>query len=336
MHALVTGGNGHLGFNLVQALLAQGHRVRASVRSLADTTKSAPLRALGTVELVEAELHQADRLRVAMQGIDTLFHAAAVYATADPAREQEIMEASLLGTRHALQAAADARVQKVVLTSSAVTIALTAPGALPSTEVDWNPELGVPYFRAKVEGERLAWQLAGELGLNLVTLLPGGIIGPGFQRNTPTIDLIEAAMRGYFRLGVPNANFSFVDVRDVARAHLLAAKCDAQGRYIVCNDVQPSFHALLRTMHRVDSRVKLPLLQMPRFAAPIYPWFDRFNHLMLGTARLVTPEMTRTVLGHKVWNLSSAHAKAEIAWQPEISFEDSLRDTMAAIRARWV
>jgi dihydroflavonol-4-reductase len=93
MHALVAGGNGHLGYNLVKALLEGGHTVRARVRSLADAAKTAPLRQLGPMELVEAELAQPEQLR----------------------------------------AAADARVRKVVLTSSAVTVPLTAPGAPPSS-----------------------------------------------------------------------------------------------------------------------------------------------------------------------------------------------------------
>jgi len=333
MRAFVTGGNGHLGFNLVEALLAGGHRVRASVRSLADAAKTAPLRALGGVEIVEAELGQPARLRAAMEGIDTLFHTAAVYSTCEPERDAEILDASLRGTENALRAAADARVRKVVLTSSVVTLPLTAPGAPPSTEADWTTDLRVAYFRAKTEGERLAWRLAGELGLNLATVLPGGIIGPGFQRNTPSIDLIEAAMFGEFLLGVPDGNFTLVDARDVARAHLLAAERDAQGRFIVC-DAQPSFRALMEALHAIDPRVRLPLMGLPVFMARTLPLFDRLNHRMFGTPRVATPELIATAVSGRHWNVSSARAQAELGWAPAIPLERSLRDTMDAIRAR--
>lgn len=133
MQTLVTGANGHLGFNLVKALLDGGHRVRAGVRSLSDPGKTGRLKALGDVELVEAELERPEQLRAAMDGVDVLFHAAAVYVVyVARGREQEILDASVKGAESALRAAANARVRKVVLTSSVVTLPFTAPGAPPS------------------------------------------------------------------------------------------------------------------------------------------------------------------------------------------------------------
>lgn len=181
MRALVTGANGHLGFNLVQALLARGDEVRAGVRSVADVGKCEALRALPGVEVVGADLGQPAQLRAAMDGIDTLFHVAAVFATTEPGRDAEILRTAIEGTEASLRAARDAKLRRVVMTSSMVTLPFTAPGAPPATEADWNDDLRVTYFRAKVEAERLAWQLARELKLDLVTVPRGGLIGPGFR-----------------------------------------------------------------------------------------------------------------------------------------------------------
>jgi len=333
MRTLVTGGNGHLGYNLVKGLLDGGHTVRASVRSLADAAKTAPLKALGPVELVEAVLERPDQMRAAMEGIDVLFHAAAVYAYFDDGREQEIMDASVKGAETALRAAADARVRKVVLTSSAVTVPLTAPGSPPSTEQDWTGDTRVTYIRAKTEAERRAWPLAKELGLNLVTVLPGGICGPGFVRNTPSLDIVEAMMYGAFRMGVPDANFPYVDVRDVVSAHVMAAERDAQGRFIAINDEQPCFREMLDVMHRIDPRVKRPLMSLPEFMAPALPLFDRLNAATLGTPRIAAPDLMATLRG-KRWNASNRRAREVLGWAPKVSLEDSLRDTMAALRAK--
>jgi dihydroflavonol-4-reductase len=87
MKALVTGANGHLGFNLVKELLKTEHAVRGSIRSLKDTQKVERLKSLGDVEIVEASLDRPDQLTAAMEGIDILFHTAAVYSFTEPGRE---------------------------------------------------------------------------------------------------------------------------------------------------------------------------------------------------------------------------------------------------------
>jgi dihydroflavonol-4-reductase len=120
VRSLVTGGNGHVGFNLVQALLAQGGPVRATVRSLTDPTKTAALRALPGVELAEADENEA-QMRAAMQGIDTLFHVAAVYSMTEIGRDTEIVDSAVHGADVALRAAAASGVRQVVMTSSVVT-----------------------------------------------------------------------------------------------------------------------------------------------------------------------------------------------------------------------
>ncbi|HEY0877623.1 MAG TPA: NAD-dependent epimerase/dehydratase family protein [Zeimonas sp.] len=333
MRALVTGANGHLGYNLVSSLLAEGHRVRASVRKLDDESRTARLRALGDVELVEAKLERPEQLRAAMEGIECLFHAAATYVYVATGREQEILDDSIRGADAALNAAADAGVRKVVFTSSLVTLPLTLRGAAPSDETLWTGDVSVPYIRAKTEGERVAWRVARERGIDLVSILPGAITGPGFVRNTPSIDVIEAMMRGGLRAGVPDMNFPIVDVRDVARAHLLASRIDCEGRFAVCNDVLPSFRAMLETMHAIDRSIPLPWMSIPDFAVRALPLFDRLNERLLRTPRTITRQMLGTFKG-KIWNASNRRAREVLGWRPEISLEQTLRDTIETIRAR--
>lgn len=332
MQTLVTGANGHLGFNLVQTLRAAGHRVRAGVRTLADPQRVGPLQALDGVEPVEAELGRPDQLRAAMDGVDVLFHAAAVYAYVAPGREQEILDAGIRGTETALRAAAEAGVRKVVLTSSVITLPFTARGAAPVDERDWTRDLRVPYIRAKTEGEQLAWRRARELGLDLVTVLPGAMLGPGFRRNTPSIDAVETMERGGLRLGVPDMNFPLVDVRDVAAAHLLAAQQDVEGRFAIVNDVQPSMRDMLETLHAIDPAIGRPLTTMPRFLSKLLPLMDRLNAMRLGTPQTLSTELAGSLEG-KIWNISNRRAREVLGWRPAYTMEQSLRDTLATLRA---
>lgn len=333
MQVLVTGANGHLGFNLTKSLLAAGHRVRASVRSLAETAKIAPLEALGSVELVEAELSRPDQLRSAMEGVELLFHTAAVYSIVAPAQATEILDASIKGAAAVLHAAADARIRKVVMTSSVVTLPMTVPGAAPVDETHWASDLRVPYIRAKTEGERVAWRIARERNVNLVTILPGGITGPGFARNTPTINLVEAMMRGAMRMAVPRANHTLVDVRDVVSAHLLAGTLECEGRFVVSNDHAPTLREMLEAMHAIDPTVPLPLMTLPDFMLGAMPLFDRLNRLTLGSPLIATEEAVATMKG-KIFNVSNRRSKEVLGWRQSVTQEQTLHDTMKAIRAR--
>lgn len=333
MQFLVTGANGHLGFNLVKKLLETDHKVRGSIRSIEDTSKLERLKALGDVEVVEAELYSPNQLRAAMEGVDILFHTAAIYAYVAPGRDSEIVNASVNGIENTLHAAADAKVKKIVLTSSVQTLPLTLPGAAPLDETHWAEDLKVPYIRAKTDGEKLAWELAKRLNINLVTVLPGAIAGPGFVRNTPTIDIIEAMKLGAMRLGVPNINFPLVDVRDVAVAHILAAEQDCEGRFAVCNDTFPTFKAMLEMLHKIDPKIPLPFMVMPNFMMGSMGLFDKLNKFTLGSPLIVHPELMMTLKG-KIYNFSNRRIRDVLGWRQSIPVEQSLNDTLDVINSR--
>jgi dihydroflavonol-4-reductase len=332
VRVLVTGANGHLGFALVKHLLTRGHAVRASVRSLADRAKAAPLTALAGVELVEADVYARDQLRDAVRGIDVLFHAAAVFKLVATAAEgHDMVRSSVEGTENVLRAAAAAGVPKVVMTSSIYALPLATRDGPAVTEDKWAQDLRVPYIRAKTQAEHSAWQLARELKLDLVTLLPGAIAGPGFRRNTPSIDTIECLMRGYFRWCIPDMNLPYVDVRDVAAAHSLAGETKCSGRFIVCNDVAPSFAEIIEIMRRIDRSVPAPLMRVPDFMLAAGPLFDRLNHRLLGTPRIAGRELTATITGRR-YTFSNSRLKRDLGWRQSVRLETSLADTMAQIR----
>ncbi len=333
MKILVTGANGHLGANLVAELIGRGHTVRGSVRGLRDPARADHLRALGPVELVEADLDQPDSLTAAMSGQDAVLHAAAVYALHAPGREDEIIRASVHGTEAALRAAHKAGVKRVIMTSSVVALPLALPGGRAVAESEWALDTRVPYVRAKTEGEKRAWQLTSELDLDFATVLPGACGGPGFQRNTPTIDFIETIMKGAFQFGAPPFNYPYVDVRDVARAHRMVIESGAKGRFIAINDRQPSMTEIAQTMHSIDPKIPRPLMTLPPFVLAALPLLDTINSLVSKAPKSMTPELAGMLKG-RVWNISNEKINREIGWSPEISIKQSLADTISSIRAR--
>jgi dihydroflavonol-4-reductase len=202
----------------------------------------------------------------------------------------------------------------------------------PVTEVDWATDLAVPYFRAKTEGERAAWKAAEETGLKLVTILPGAVGGPDFQRRTPTLAMIEDIMLGAMRFGAPNTNTAYVDVRDVAAAHVLAAERDVEGRFIITNDHAPDMRELSLLMHWSDASVPAARNVLPDFVMRAGPALDWLRASVLRTPRMVSRELVETMRG-KVTKASNARAKTELGWSQTVGLDRSLSETMSAIRA---
>ncbi len=334
MKMLVTGANGHVGFGVCKALLAGGHDVRASIRSASDAAKATPLKAMGIDDIVGLDVRAFEPFVEACRGIDVLVHVAATYdmRPTGASESQSMLRDSTEGAANAVRAAARAGVPKVVLTSSVAALPRVRAEDPPVTEADWATDLAVPYFRAKTEGERAAWKAAEETGIKLVTLLPGTIGGPDFRRRTPSLGMIESIMLGSMRLGAPNTNIAYVDVRDVAAAHVLAAERDVEGRFIIVNDHAPEMRELSLLMHWSDASVPAAPAVLPDFVMRAGPALDWLRASVLRTPRMVSRELVETMRG-KVTKASNARAKAELGWRQTVGLDRSLSETMAAIRA---
>ena len=333
MQVLVTGANGHVGNNLCRALVERGYRVRASVRSLEDPAKLFPLSDMPHVNLIQLDVRDAARFDAALDGVEILFHVAATYAVYTGSREKDeaMLRDSQEGVENALGSAARRRTRKVVLTSSIAALPMRKTGEPAATEQDWRTDLRLPYYRAKTCAEQRAWALAKELGVELVSVLPGFIGGPGFYRRTPTTDIVESILTGALRLGVPNMNFPYVNIRDTVTGHILAAEKPVTGRFILCNDRVPQLTDLMDILHDIDPSIARARWRLPDALLGLLPLMDPLNAKLLGSPRLVRPEFIATSKG-KLWRLSNARAKAELDWAPRVPLETSLLDTLTTIR----
>jgi dihydroflavonol-4-reductase len=328
---LLTGANGHIGRNLLAELVERGHRVRATVRDAGNPSKTAGLPRPG-VELASLDVRDERRFEELAQGVDILFHLAATYKnyTASRAEAEEMVRDSIEGARAALLAAARARVRRVVFTSSVVTVPMVELGGRRTTEEDWRTDFTHPYHRAKTLAEQEAWRLAREHGVDMVAVLPGAVIGPGFTRGTASTDVIESIQLGAMKMGAPNVNFPAVDIRDVVAGHLLAAERGA-GRFLICNDVLPRLFDLAKIMHEIDPAVPAAPRLLPGFTMALGPLFDWINHHASGAPRTLGQEFIAAVRG-KEWTMSNERARRELGWRQTIPLERSLADTMATLR----
>jgi dihydroflavonol-4-reductase len=217
--AVVTGASGHLGGNLVRALLAAGQRVRA-----VDLERTPALAGLN-VEWCQADLREPSSVAAALAGADVVYHLAAVISLAgDPSGR--VWSTNVDGVATMAEMAFQCGVRRMVHCSSvhAFDIELCGASLDETSPRSVRPRLPV-YDRSKAAGEAQlrAWMLRG---LDAVIVNPTGLIGPYDFRPSRMGQFFLALRRRKLSALVDGA-FDWVDVRDVAGA--LMAAC-ARGR----------------------------------------------------------------------------------------------------------
>lgn len=229
MRVFVTGANGHIGSHVVRAVHEAGASAIAFVRPGSDR------RALDGVpcEVREGDLLDAASVERAMQGAEAVIHVGAVHRNMTPDPE-DIVRPAVEGTRAVLDAADKHGVRRVVLTSSGATVGFAKDPVKPLDESARQERTESPYIRGKVEQERLALERAARGGPEIVVLNPSGVFGPRDYRLTPATRALVGLLSGDPAfLGV-----CFTDVRDVARAHVIALEKGRPGeRYLITGEL---------------------------------------------------------------------------------------------------
>ncbi len=225
---VVTGGTGFVGAVLVRHLIERGEHVRVLVRPTADRRLLTGVNA----EFAEGDLSDPLTLARCLRGCGSLFHVAALYRLWAHDRT-EFYRVNVDGTRHLLQAAAEAGVSRIVYTSTVGVLGTCADGsaATEETPVTFEEMVG-DYKKSKFLAEAVAQEYARK-GLPLIVVNPSTPVGAGDIKPTPTgqmiVDFLRGKMWAYLDTGL-----NLVPVADVAVGHRLARDRGRVGqRYIL-------------------------------------------------------------------------------------------------------
>ena len=254
--ALVTGATGFIGYHVAKTLRKKGFDVRALVRKDSDTSFLAAL----DVEPVPGDLRDYSAVLRATRGCDQVYHAGADYRLWVP--DPETMYAiNVQGTVNVMQAALETDAAKVVYTSTVGVLAHAKSGKPGSEETPARLQdmLG-HYKRSKFLAEQEVRRFIGK-GLPVVIVNPTAPIGAMDRKPTPTgkiiVEFLNGKMPAYLDTGL-----NFVDVEDVADAHVLASRSGVVGEsYILGNanlTLKQFLHLLARLVGRKPPRWKLP------------------------------------------------------------------------------
>ncbi|MET7455293.1 NAD-dependent epimerase/dehydratase family protein [Streptomyces sp. NPDC005574] len=229
---LVTGGAGTIGSHLVDLLVQGGAREIVVLDNFVRGRRDNLARALpsGVVEVVDGDIRDADTVRKATEGSDLVFHLAAIRITQCAEEPRLANEVLVDGTFNVLEAAVEAGVGKVVASSSASVYGMAE--TFPTTERHHAYNNDTFYGAAKAFNEGMLRSFHAMNGLDYVALRYFNVYGPRMDIHglytevlIRWMERIEAGEPPLI-LGDGTQTMDFVDVRDIARANVLAAESD--------------------------------------------------------------------------------------------------------------
>ena len=270
MTTFVTGATGHLGGNLVRALIDRGERVRVLVRNESDLR---PIEDLD-LERVHGDLRDRSGLSGCMRGCNRVYHLAALVSLRN--RDvQQIYEVNVQGTRNVCEAALEVGVERMVHCSSFGAIGNNPHGASDESWTIRPWEDALEYERSKAFSEHEVLRAVAS-GLDAVIVNPSGIVGPWDYRPSFLGKTILDFGRGRMRAFVPGA-FDFVHVRDVVDGHLLAMEKGRTGQRYLLSGEHLTLDEILDWLSDLTGKSK-PSLRLPpkiiQHVAGIKDWFE--------------------------------------------------------------
>jgi len=328
---LVTGGSGFVASHVILQLLRAGHAVRTTVRSAAkQETVRQMMRDAGVDAGERLTFAIADLLSDAgwaegCAGCDYVMHVASPMPVTAPKHEDDLIRPAREGVLRVLKAARDARVKRVVFTSTCGAVYYGHPlRAEPFDETSWtnlNGEMSA-YVKSKTIAEMAAWDFIKAEGgaLELTVINPSGIFGPVLGKDySASIELLAKLMSGM--PGCPQLFFGVVDVRDVADLHLRAMTSPAAKgeRFIAVSGLAMSMMEIAQVLHaRLGEKAKkVPTRELPN-------WLVRLIALISPSLKPLLP-----LLG-KIRNATSAKAERVLDWKPR-SREDAVVATAESL-----
>ncbi|HWR17258.1 MAG TPA: hopanoid-associated sugar epimerase [Terriglobales bacterium] len=320
LNAFVTGATGFLGSHVARVLADGGANLRLLVRPTSDVRN---LAALEKADRVVGDLREPESLKKAMSGCDVVFHVAADYRLWTPTKADvdQMYRSNVEGTRAIIQAAQEAKVRRVVYTSSVATMGFRKDGAL----VDESAPVTIGdmvshYKKSKFMAEQVALE-AGRKGADVVVVNPTTPIGEQDLKPTPTgriiLDFLKRKFPAYVDTGL-----NLVDVHQCARGHLMAMEKAQPGERYILGGENLTLKQILDKLSAITG-LPSPKVKLPYGVALGFGVFDTFfsGYVLKRTPRASIDEVR---MGRKKMFVTSAKAVRELGWR-EVAVDGALR-----------
>jgi dihydroflavonol-4-reductase len=312
---LVTGGTGFVGLHVVRELSRRGDDLRLLVRDRSNTEP------LGGIEWERAvgDVTDRDSVRKAMKGVERVFHVAGTTSMRTRARDR-VYEINVLGTKNVMQEALSAGVVRAVLTSSSSAVGAAEPGGTIDEDQPFTVgRLGVAYINSKHEAEVVSMRAAAK-GLPVVIVNPSFVLGPDDPNPSGTSNALVRRLLLRRIPGYLDGAINIVDVRDVAKGHVLADERGEGGERYLLTGRNFTQQRLFADLSRI-ANVPPPPLRMRRRA--VLAGVEAME--LVGLRLPTSADEVRS--GTQWFTYRNDKAREVLGWEPR-PHEETLEDTV--------
>lgn len=335
MKVFVSGGTGFIAGELIEQLLARGHSVATTVRSLAKSEALLKERFADShcnLTLHEADLNQEKGWSEAMDGCDAIAHVASPFPLLAPKDRDHVVRPAVEGTLRILRIANEKGIKRFVQTSSVAAIAYGQPGKEEYDHTDWtDPNADISaYYESKTRAEMTAreWVSANAPEMTYCSINPFAVLGPVGNGSTSTsIEIIKRMIDGSVPL-IPRMGLGIADVRDVARAHVLSLEAPSALIRDERFPVSSRFMWFEEMAEVIRSNVPEHAKKVPRWKMP--DWLVHVSALFMPEMKQVRDELNQRR------DVSGRHTQKVLSFQfrnPEETIADTVRSLVEKARS---
>jgi dihydroflavonol-4-reductase len=276
------------------------------------------------VDEVQGSVNDLDSLQAACEGIDTIFHLKFGLGFGDSEDvKKQLYDVNVIGTNNLLNAAEKAKVEHVVVSSSALAVGLNTEPEPLDEQADWvTYKFNLPYAVSRREAEIEALKRPkGDNFPTIVVINPSFTMGPDDYVNAPANGLVKNMAKFWFRFTAP-IGYGILDVRDYAEGALLAAEKGHHGQRYILSGHNVSSDILIKEIADITGR-KPPqsLISIPAWLVSL---LLRIAGFLKGNPLTQAPTIVE-LWGKNAW-YDSALAQKELGWKP-LPLRKTLEDT---------
>lgn len=321
MKVLITGADGLLGSNLTRELLSRGHTVRVFVQPKSTSTTLAGL----PLEVVEGDVTDAEQVSLACEGIEAVFHCAAITDMRAP--PELAWSVNYDGTRHVLDACVAREVRRLLFVGSASSFGFGPPDNPGTESTPFSDEYrGYAYMESKLAALELVREAVRRGRVDAVILAPTFMLGPHDSRPSSG-ELLQTFLTKGMRWVSPGGR-NFAHVRDVAQAIATALEKGRTGESYILGGANLSYRDFFAKVADLAG-APAPKGALPaaviRGVGILGSSYERFA----GTRALINTDLARSACHVVSYNCEKAIAELDM---PQTPVETAIEDSIACLR----